>query len=85
MDSISKEELLEVLSKNEVEVEFTKKDGTVRFMKCTRNVGLIPEDKHPKGVMDPAVSDNIRVFDLQLSEWRSFNYESVKSAAWVLS
>jgi hypothetical protein len=59
-----------------VVVTFTKKDGTERVMKCTKNFDYIPEEKLPKTTVPE--SDVIRVFDLEISEWRSFNIESVK-------
>lgn len=57
-------------------VTFKKKDGTIRKMKCTRNLKLIPEEQHPStGVGDSDTA--IRVFDLEKQEWRSFIIENV--------
>lgn len=57
-------------------ITFTKKDGSTRIMRCTRNISLIPKEFHPKeGVNDSGTS--IRVFDLDKQEWRSFIAESV--------
>lgn len=63
-------------------ITFTKKDGTDRVMKCTRNLSNIPEDLHPKSVLvDPIEakdSASIKAFDLDKKEWRSFIAENVK-------
>lgn len=43
-----KEFLLGALKDNIVTVEFTKKDGSKRVMKCTRNKDSIPAEMYPK-------------------------------------
>ena len=59
-------------------ITFTKKDGTLRKMTCTRNPNKIPIEHHPKTEStDPSTS--IRVFDLDIGEWRSFLVANVKS------
>lgn len=40
--------LREDLQKSWTHVKFTKKDGTLREMKCTTNLELIPVESHPK-------------------------------------
>lgn len=76
---IKKEELLELLTKGEVSVTFTKADGTDRVMKCTKWMDLIPEENHPKTESKGAnTPDNITVFDLEKGGWRSFNITKVK-------
>lgn len=59
-------------------ITFTKKDGTTRVMKCTRNMNNIPADKHPSNKLETDNNRNIRVFDLDKQEWRSFNQTSIK-------
>jgi hypothetical protein len=59
-------------------ITFTKKDGTTRVMKCTRNMDNIPEDKRPSGTMENASNKVIKAFDLDKQEWRSFSQTSVK-------
>jgi hypothetical protein len=61
-----------------VSVTFTKKNGDERYMYCTTNMNLIPEEKLPQGKYfgyDDA--DIIRAFDLFIQEWRSFKVSSV--------
>lgn len=60
---------------NPTTVHFTKKDGTSRTMRCTRNTELIPEEFHPKGESESTKS--IAAFDLDKNEWRSFIPENV--------
>ena len=62
----------------EVMVEFTKKDGTVRNMLCTRDSQLIPAEHTPSA--ESKIKENadvLRVFDLQKQGWRSFRIDSV--------
>ena len=79
-------ELNALLQQGEVVVTFTKKDGTVREMKCTLSESLIPpalvvelgEGTEPK--KKKAENPDVRtVYDLDKLQWRSFRYDSVKS------
>lgn len=74
------EQVIEMFKESDRSVEFTKKDGTLRIMNCTRNIDSIPEEKKPKGesvkVENPT---NVKVFDLDIGEWRSFNIDSIVS------
>lgn len=72
------------LRMHELNVEFTKKDGSNRKMRCT-----LREDVLPKldGVVQGEPKDNINsvsVFDLDKSEWRSFRYDSIKSIKFTI-
>ena len=78
---MKKEVLLQMLAEGQTTIQFTKKDGTLRVMNCTRDPKLIPSGYHPKTSEDNTKlesSDNIRVFDLENSGWRSFNFSSIK-------
>lgn len=63
-----------------VTITFTKKDGTERVLNGTRKLDLIPEDKAPKPIEEgkevkpPTV---LRIFDLDIGEWRSITPSSV--------
>lgn len=75
-----KEELLTVINEAPYfRVVFTKKDGTVRSMRATKNFDHIPEDHHPKGDNVVENDEVIRVFDLEKVGWRSFRVDSVIS------
>lgn len=77
--------LRETLTTHPVVVKFTKKDETERIMNCTLYPPRLPpvvidESKTPRKV-SPNV---IRVFDLDLDEWRSIIPRSVKSVSFPL-
>lgn len=72
---------LSVLKTGVAIVTFLKKDGTERVMKCTQNTGIIPENMHPMGT-GPAYTENqVRVFDVEKQEWRSFRKDSITGIA----
>lgn len=61
-----------------ITITFNKKDGTSRTMKCTRNNENIPADKLPKGIQEnESASKNIKCFDVDKQEWRSFIQTSI--------
>lgn len=78
MKMLNYDNIKEILSKKTATVIFTKKDGSERTMNCTLVESHIPEDKKPKNVLTDNNKDVIRVFDTDLSEWRSFRVDSVK-------
>ena len=45
---ITKDELVEKLQNEIVQLSFTKADGTERQMVCTKNIVHIPQEFHPK-------------------------------------
>lgn len=76
--------LITLLREQPVEIVFTKKDGSDRFMKCTLQEDKIPAESAPKGA-DRAKSDDVlAVFDLEKSAWRSFRWDSIKSVHFEL-
>lgn len=74
--------MLEHLAENTMTITFTKKDGTQRVMRCTRDMNTIPAEKHPSTTTTNDATDAIRVFDLEKQEWRSFNLSSVTRFEW---
>ena len=66
-----------------IEVEFIKKDGSLRRMKCTLNFDKIPLDKRPKKttlleiLKQVETNEILRVFDIEKSEWRSVPFKTV--------
>lgn len=67
----------EALLTGAVDIEFTKANGDVRYMKCTRCLNLIPSEYHPivkesTDTVDDDDPDLVKVFDLDINEWRSF-------------
>lgn len=67
----------------EATVKFTKKDGTIRIMKCTLDFTKIPRTEHPKTVNMAKIlklmqkSGIIHVFDLDKAQWRSVPFKEV--------
>ena len=74
---MEKSNLIQILNEGVTTVTFTKKDGTERVMRCTRNSNLIPTEFHPKG-NTPDSGDIIRAFDLDVNGWRSFDFTTLK-------
>ena len=74
-------EIVNTLRESVVNLSFTKvKDGGVREMKATLVSDMIPEDKMPKTDANANLEKNqvaVRVFDLDLNEWRSFRVDSL--------
>ena len=68
----------------EVEVQFIKKDGTTRKMKCTLDFTRIPKDKRPKGIdlvkilVKIQKSKTLSVFELEKQDWRSIPVERLE-------
>ena len=75
-DNEFRNKILGMLQTGNVEVEFTKKDGTDRKMLCT--LINIPSEYQPKSETEYAVN-TLRVFDVDKQGWRSFRLDSVKS------
>ena len=66
----------------EATVKFTKKDRTVRIMKCTLDFTKIPTAQHPKTVNMAKImklmqnSGIIHVYDLEKKDWRSVPFQN---------
>jgi hypothetical protein len=74
-----------LLHSTEAVVTFVKSDGTVRDMRCTLNWNSIPPDQQPKTVdltesrqRKAPSEDSLRVFDLDINEWRSFRFDRLQ-------
>ena len=68
-----------------VTVDFLKKDGTMRTMKCTLLESAFPTyEKKTERVRTTLTEDAISVVDLEINEWRSFRYDSVKSVSFTI-
>ena len=67
-------------------IEFTKKDGSLRNMKCTLNADKLPKTELIEGKKERAVTntDNIAVYDIEAEGWRSFNVRSIKTFTFIL-
>jgi hypothetical protein len=88
-----------LLQQGPVEVQFVKSDGNLRVMNCTLSHTLIPESPVKAvlaGPVDGIVLESrkprkepdvhsIRVYDLELGEWRSFRFDRLRSVTVTLS
>ena len=87
-----------LLQQGPVEVQFVKSDGTLRVMRCTLNPEQFPvvPTNVPAGPVDGIVLESrkprkepdvhsIRVYDLDLGEWRSFRFDRLRSVTVTLS
>ena len=63
------------LTNGEVNLTFTKKDGTIRFMKCTLQESVLPPaPEESKRKPNPEV---LSVWDLEKNAWRSVRIDSI--------
>ena len=76
--TIDRAGLIELLQTNEVVIHFTKMDGTSREMFCTLDKTAIPTGSDSTIISD-SDTGAIRVFDLDIYEWRSFHFDRVIS------
>jgi hypothetical protein len=72
----SRKWLTKLLAEYVVEVTFTKKDGTERVMNCTLIEDYLPETT---GVGKAASLDAVSVYDVEVEDWRSFRWDSIKT------
>lgn len=80
--NLSRAELQQALSKLNADITFTKKDGTLRVMKCTlRSDVVVPYEKKTDIVREG--KDNIMpVWDLEAEAWRSVNMDTIKEVTY---
>jgi len=79
IDAENSTDVKDALQSGEVVINFIKKDGTNRIMRCTTKPTIIPEEFTPKGTK--AASDEVQsVFDLDENHWKSFRWDSLVSA-----
>lgn len=77
-DEEAKNSVRELLRNGEVDVTFTKKDGSERKMTCTLKEDKIPSEKAPKNAKKSQSKESIAVFDVEKQDWRSFRFDSIK-------
>jgi hypothetical protein len=73
--------LKDMLAVTEATITFTKVDGTDRVMKCTLEPAKLPpvvlkEDAKPR--KETTSTKALRVFDLEINDWRSFTIKNIK-------
>ena len=91
---MDKSDIIEALKTSIVDVEFVKKDGTVRLMTCTLQEASLPKQE-PKSIDEslremtdknekPKNEESIAVFDTINQGWRSFRWDSLISVNGVI-
>lgn len=73
-----------ILINGVADVEFTKKDGTVRKMQCTLKQDLVAVYEKKTDKIKPSNNEVCAVFDLEKQEWRSFRYDSINKVVTTL-
>ena len=68
---LSRKRLEERLSKGEVKFSYEKLDGSIREVRGTTNVEMIPDGWKPSG--GSLSHDGTAYFDLDIQEWRSIS------------
>ena len=81
----NKQILLDILATIGATVNFTKANGTVRIMRATRNFTSIPVSMYPVQDSLPVAADdnNVKVFDLDQCQWRSFNFDRLNGYTFI--
>lgn len=82
MTMFTRDGLVDMLRHNIVSVTFTKVNGEERVMRCTLRGDLVPNTVRNNGevvVEQKQASNNVSVWDVEKSGWRSFRVENVKS------
>ena len=73
--------LRDVLKENILLVTFTKRDGTVRTMRCTLKPDLLPAqtdiEEQVQNKNPTAPAESLAVWDLEKAAWRSFRFDSI--------
>jgi hypothetical protein len=76
----TRETIKSKLKQGDCKITFTKADGTLRTMICTLQEGLIPPQEPKKTDRVKKENDDVlAVWDLELSSWRSFRFDSILS------
>lgn len=79
---IDRDDLKSTLKESIIVIDFEKKDGTIRSMRCTLMEQFLPTPSAyvptdaPKRKENP---DVLAVWDLDINNWRSFRYDSIRA------
>lgn len=72
-----------VLRTETIRLTFTKKDGTIREMKCTLSESKLPKQEQQKEARK--LNDvSMPVFDLDKNEWRAFRFDAVNRISFTM-
>jgi len=76
-DTLSKSNIMNMLTTDIVNVKFKKADGSERLMKCTLLEGWVKEYEKKTEKTRPVSEDTLSVWDVEKDGWRSFRYDSI--------
>lgn len=76
--------LVGILKQHDVEITFTKKDGSTRVMKCTLDETKIPATEKKTERVKTVNEDVLPVYDLDAKGWRSFRLDSITHVNFTL-
>lgn len=75
---VTRDWLIDLLSKQEATVTFIKKDGSERVMKCTLEASKVQYEEKKTERNKAANPETLPVYDLEAKGWRSFRIDSIK-------
>lgn len=74
-----------ILRQEKVLITFTKKDGTERKMRCTLNEEKTMEQTFSFSKKPKEANEEVQpVFDIEVGDWRSFRWDSIKMIEFTL-
>ena len=74
---MSRDELLEELHKHIIVINFTKKNGEKRDLKCTLKQDLLPQHNNSETRKKASNPEIMNVWDVEADGWRAFHLTSV--------
>ena len=77
---MDRNQMIAMLQAGEVNVNFTKVDGTERKMRCTLNAEYLPPGDYEADTSREVDLGSVTVWDIEADAWRRFRVESVHSA-----
>lgn len=75
---VTRDWLIDLLSKQEATVTFVKKDGSERVMKCTLEENKVQYEEKKTERTKAANPETLPVYDVEAAGWRSFRIDSIK-------
>lgn len=81
-DQETKDWLKKLLKETEVEITFTKRDGSERVMDCSLDPVFIPVVEKKTDRVRKESPDVLSVVDIEIGEWRSIRWDSITGLKW---
>ena len=82
IDDKAKKDIIEDLQEKVMNIDFTKKDGTLRKMKATLQKKMLPKATKKNSLSQKKVRETdsdkvLAVWDVDKKAWRSFRWDTV--------